>query len=77
MITRVSIQAVAGQTAGFWVLAAGAGEEPLAGLDVRTHTGLTGLPGDWVAIVTLHTPGSSTQAQITTQTCLDRPPVTY
>lgn len=48
--------AVTAQTEGFWVGSAGSGEESSAALNARTQAGLTGPPGDRVAIKTLHTP---------------------
>lgn len=57
--TCVPLPAVAGQTEGLWVVVAGRSEESSTALNVWTKTWLTGLSGDRVTIVTLHTPASN------------------
>lgn len=59
--TCVPLPAVTAQTEGLWVVMAGSGEESSTALNVRTQAGLTGLSGDRVTMVTLHTPASGTQ----------------
>lgn len=55
------LPADAGQAERLWVIMAGSGEEPSTVQNIRTQAGLAGLSGDWVTIVTLHTPASATQ----------------
>lgn len=56
----MSLPAGAGQTEGLRVMVTRGGKEASAALNVWAKAGLTGLPGNGVAIVTLLTPETAT-----------------
>lgn len=59
----MSLPANTGQTKGLRIMVARGGKKAPAALNFRAKAGLTGLPGDGVAVVTLLTPKTATPSE--------------